>query len=224
MEFRKKIIFIFIPLFFSISSVYAASFTNGNFSTGDFSAWSGEIIDVFYNTSTTDPDTSPYFSIVSPENQAEISLDDNYWNNTLYQDFDMDTLLPGQGMSLSFWIKWTPTSSCDGLSAVLSNSSGTDQVNLLSGISDTDLYAGTNVNVDVTSFAMTYGGQQVELDFSLYDMDFDTSDLLDVDNITFTITSPPAPVPEPSTAMLLLLGFVGLGLAQKQKKYGGRLL
>jgi len=211
---NKLLILLFGILFvFMVSSAYATSFQNGDFSSG-FTGWSGEIIDTNFSTTTVDPDTSSLFSIVSPNNQAQISLDDTYWNNTLYQDFDMDSIESGWKMQISFWIKGTPS---DGLSATLSDQNGQYFVNLLSEISNSALLSGTNVTVDITSFAQNHGGEQVELAFTLYDLDYDTSDLLNVDNITFT-KIPATPVPVPSSMLLLFTGLVSLGIGKKMQE------
>ncbi len=88
---NKLLILLFGILFvFMVSSAYATSFQNGDFSSG-FTGWSGEIMDT-NSSKTVDPASSDYFNIVPPNNQAQISLDDTYWNNTLYQDYDMGTL------------------------------------------------------------------------------------------------------------------------------------
>ncbi len=213
----KKSIWIFLVLFiFVASSAFAAPFQNGDFSSG-FTGWAGEIIDSSYppTTVTVEPNTSSYFDIVSPNNQARISLDDTYWNNTLYQDFDMDTIGSGWNMELSFWIKWAPTDSTyDGLSATLYHQNSGDVVDLLLGISTLALVSGTNVTIDITSFAQNHGGEQAELAFTLYDLDYDTRDMLNVDNISFTKT-PTTPVPEPSMVLLLASGLWGLGFFRK---------
>ena len=215
--FKKSILIFWVLFVFVASSASAASFQNGDFSSG-FTGWSGEIMDTNFSTTTVDPDTSSYFSIVSPNNQAQISLDDTYWNNTLYQDFDMGTHNNGEKMEISFWIKWTPTNSTsDGLSVTLSDQNSQYFVNLLSEISNSALLSGTNVTVDITSFAQNHGGEQVELAFTLYDFDYNTSDLLNVDNITFTKISA-TPVPVPSSMLLLFTGLVSLGIGKKMQE------
>jgi len=71
MRIRNKLLILFFGslLVFMVSSAYATSFQNGDFSSG-FTGWSGEIVDTEYSTTTVDPNTSSYFSIVSPNNQA----------------------------------------------------------------------------------------------------------------------------------------------------------
>jgi len=129
----------------------------------------------------------------------------------------MGTLNNGEKMEISFWIKWAPTdSTSDGLSATLSDQNGQYFVNLLSGILNSSLLSGTNVTVDITSFAQNHGGEQVELAFTLYDLDYNTSDLLNVDNITFT-KIPATPVPVPSSMLLLFTGLVSLGIGKKMQ-------
>ncbi len=216
MKVRNKLLILYFGILFvfMVSSVYATSFQNGDFSSG-FTGWSGEIVDINFTSTTVDPASSDYFNIVSPNNQAQISLDDTYWNNTLYQDFDMDSIESGWKMQISFWIKWAPTDSTyDGLSVTLSDQNGQYFVNLLSGISNSSLLSGTNVTVDITSFAQNHGGEQVELAFTLYDLDYDTSDLLNVDNINLTML-PPATVPVPNPLVLLASGLCGLVFFRK---------
>jgi len=217
MRIRNKLLILYFGILFvfMVSSAYATSFQNGDFSS-DFTGWSGEIVDINFTSTTVDPASSDYFNIVSYNNQAQISVDGTYWCNTLYQDFDMDTIGNGWNMKLSFWIKWAPTDSTyDGLSATLSDQNGQYFVNLLSGISNSSLLSGTNVTVDITSFAQDHGGEQAELAFTLYDWDFNTSDLLNVDNIILTKT-PATPVPEPSMVLLLASGLCGLGFLRKK--------
>ena len=219
MKVRNKLLILYFGILFvfMVSSVYATSFQNGDFSSG-FTGWSGEIVDINFTSTTVDPASSDYFNIVSPNNQAQISLDDTYWNNTLYQDFDMDSIESGWKMQISFWIKWAPTDSTyDGLSATLSDQNGLDAVDLLLEVSNSALLSGTTVTVDITSFAQNHGGEQVELAFTLYDLDYDTSDLLNVDNITFT-KIPATPVPVPSSMLLLFTGLVSLGIGKKMQE------
>ncbi len=67
----------------------------------------GELTDNLGSFYTVDPDTDSHFSILTPGNVAELFLDDTYWQNTLYQDFTLDTLLLGWTMDITFWIKWS---------------------------------------------------------------------------------------------------------------------
>ena len=188
----------------------AAPFTNGDFETG-FTGWGGDLV----VTGMVAPGTDSHFNIVnSPQNVAKIENDDNDWIATLYQDFDMEALAaPGNTLDLSFWIQWIPTdSTMDGLDATIDN--GTDTIDLLASISDSDLLSGTTVTSDVTDFA----GQSVELAFSLWDADWLTPDSLKIDDVTFA-QSGAAPVPEPTTLFLVATGLVGLaGLKRKNRE------
>ncbi len=141
----------------------AAPFQNGDFETGDFSPWAGTIDD-YITPVNVSSDSSSYFQLIhSPDPSfswiAQVSLDDTYFNNTLYQNFTMDTLSAGETMDISFWIDWSPTDeTSDGASVVLEDIGGNTALDLLDGISDTDLLQGTWVTQDITSFAQTYGG------------------------------------------------------------------
>ncbi|OAG28352.1 hypothetical protein [Thermodesulfatator autotrophicus] len=78
----------------------ATPFQNGDFETGDFTGWSGELIDININTVYVDPDSDSHFTLFKSSDLnfdwvAEISLDDTYWQSTLYQDFTLDSLNSG---------------------------------------------------------------------------------------------------------------------------------
>ncbi len=122
-------------------------------------------------------------------------------------------------MDITFWIQWTPTDSTqDGITAQLTDTSYTDTVDLLSGVSDTDLLNGSWVTQDLTSFAQTWGGQDVELAFTVTDWDWITPDSFTIDNISFNQHAPAAPVPEPATILLLGSSLCGLALTRKKKR------
>ena len=217
----KRSFFLFLVssfLVWWVSLANATSFQNGGFVTGDFTGWSGSLVDVDDNDTTVDPDTNDLFSIIpnagpNNNNVAQVEVDDTYWSATLYQDFTLDSLLPGWTMDITFWIKWSPTnSSKDEVSATLGDSGGS--VDLLSGIQTNDLLSGTWVTADITTFAQTYGGQDVELTFSLWDWDWDTSNTLQIDEISFRQHAP-APVPEPATALLFSLALPFLFMKKK---------
>ena len=201
----------------------AAPFTNGDFETGNFSSWTG-YVDNYVTPATVDPSASNYFNLAHTNNPtfswiAQISLDDMYFNNTLYQDFTMDTLAPGETMDITYWISWDPSASdVDGASVVLEDGGGQTALDLLAGVSTNDLLQGVWVTQDITSFAQTYGGQDVSLNFSLFDNDFVTDDTLSLDNISFTRHAP-NPVPEPASVALFATGLAGLvGVGRKARK------
>jgi len=208
--------YVLFCLFTGISIANASPFQNGDFSTGDFTGWMGQL-DNGISVQTVDPDTSSYFTIVDHDNKAEISLDDTYWQNTLYQNFQLDSLPPGWTMDMNFWIKWSPTSNMDdGISVTLSDLTGDNQVDLIADISNSALLNGISVTKDITPFAQTFGGQNVGLAFSIGDYDLNSSDTLKIDDIAFNKN--PAPVPVPGTLLLLGSGLAGLGVWGRRKR------
>ncbi len=217
---KLLLVMLFGALIFA-NVVQAAPFQNGDFETGDFTGWSGDLI----STGTVDPDLDSHFSLVNVpgqtfQNSANVTNDNIDWIVTLYQDFTLDSLLgPGYTMDITFWIQWSPTDSTwDMLSATLSDTGYTNTVDLLSGVSDTDLLNGTWVTQDITSFAQTWGGQDVELAFTVTDWDWITPDSFTIDNISFNQHAPAAPVPEPATVLLLGSGLCGLAFTRKRKR------
>ncbi|NPA95843.1 MAG: hypothetical protein GXO58_10510 [Thermodesulfobacteria bacterium] len=191
--------------------IQAAYFQNGDFSNGDFSGWQGELIDVNLNSIAVDPNSSGHYQIVDADQKARLTLDDTYWQNSLYQDFELDSLDPNESMEITVWLKWSPTSDIDdGLSVSLLAFNNTDQVDLLADIPDSELINGISITRNITSFAATHSGQTVELIFTIWDTDFNTSDTLEIDNISFNKT--PSPVPLPGTFLLLCSGLISIGI------------
>ncbi len=202
-------------------TAWATPFQNGDFETGDFTGWSGDLI----NTGVVDPDSDSHFTIVSnegPNNSyvAKVENDNDYdWQAALFQDFTLDVLNgPGWTMDITFWLQWTPgDSSQDEISVQIQDTGVTDSLDLLAGISDSDLMDGTWVTQDISTFAQTWGGQDVELMFTITDYNGQDGkhDSLLIDNISFQ--QHPAPVPEPSTVVLLGFGLAGIvGLRKKR--------
>ncbi len=69
--------------------------------------------------------------------------------------------------------------------------------------------------------AQTFGGQSVDLTFSIWNLDWEINpnsadDTLKIDDIAFNKN--PAPVPVPGTLLLLCSGLVGLGVLGRRKR------
>lgn len=186
----------------------ATPFTNGSFDSG-FSGWSGSFVDP---STVVDPGTtSPQFSLSGVNNAAQLQNSDNDWIVTLFQGFTVDSLTnPANTLNLSFQIKWQPTDS--GLDSVSATIGGID---LLAGVTASQLLNGVDLSVDVTSLS----GSVAELGFTIMDGDWLTPDFLWVDNIAFNQVAPDSsPVPEPGTIVLLAAGFAGLAFIKGRKK------
>lgn len=215
---KMGIVFLAVIFLLQVHPVLASPFQNGDFETGDFTGWWG---DLEPTTGVVDPDSNSHFSILpnsgpSNSNVAEVQNDDTDWMATLFQDFTLDSLLgPGWTMDINFWIKWMPTDSTqDSISAELSDTGYTDTVDLLSGVPTPDLLNGTWVTYDITTFAQTWGGKDVELAFTLADYDWSTPDYFQLDEISFNQT----PIPEPATVLLLGSGILGLGVKRLRRR------
>jgi len=212
-------IFSFLLLFFTWNSALGAPFQNGDFGNGDFTNWNGDLV----YTGQVNPNTDSHFSIVNVTGQpftntANVTNDDTDWIVTLFQDFTIDVLNgAGWSMDINFWIRWTPTDSTqDSISAELSNLSYTDSLSLLDNVPTNALLNGTWVTQDITSFARTWGGQDVELALTINDGDYLTPDSFLVDNISF---NQHAPVPEPTTILLFGTGLAGFAITKKKRGF-----
>ncbi len=215
-----SILVLFLFLSFNVCSVFASSFQNGDFETGDFTGWSGDLI----SSGLVDPDTDSHFNLIHTPDPSRpwvaiVENDDTDWMASLLQDFTLDTLNgPGWTMDISFEIWWEPTdASSDTLSVTLSDIGYTDTVDLLSGVSTTDLINGIQVTRDITAFAQNWGGQDVELLFTVSDGDLGTPDSFSVDNISFNQHAP-SPVPLPPAILLLGTGLCGLALSGRKRR------
>ena len=197
----------------------AVPFQNGDFESGNFTGWQGDLI----STGIVDPDTDSHFTLTTSADptfnrMAQVQNDDTDWNATLFQDFTLETLAPGETLDISFWIQWSPTDSTqDTISALLSDTGYMDTVDLLGAITDSELLTGTWVTVDVTPFARTWGGNDVELAFTISDGDFQTPDTMQIDNVRFTRH---ATVPAPATLLLFVAGLGGLAASGRNKRPG----
>lgn len=199
--------FAFIVIFALSGVAQASPFINGSFDSG-YTGWSGSFVEPF---TVIDPGTtSPQFSLQS-NSSAQLLNNDTDWIVTLFQDFCVDSLTaPINKLNLNFSIRWQPTES--GLDSVSATLGGID---LLADTTLSQLLAGVDLSVDVTSLA----GSEAELGFTIMDSDFLAADFLWVDNIVFNQMAPDtAPVPEPGTVFLLTAGVIGIAFAKRLKK------
>jgi hypothetical protein len=215
----KCFVLLAFILTFNISSGQAlaapSDLKNGNFTNG-FSGWSGQL----FSSGTVDPGSDSHFSLTTPG--AQIQNDDNDFMVILYQDFQIAPLSSiDSRIYLNFWLQWSPSADeqIGNLGATISSyNPDTQQIgesfNLLQNTSMSDLLAGTQVSFELTSLA----NRQVELGFSLVDMDFLTPDFLTVANIS-VIEEPSNPVPVPAAWLLLISGMAGLGVFRRNSAW-----
>ena len=209
------IVMLTLMLTLSISSgqAFAALFQNGDFSNG-FAGWSGELT----FSGEVDPSTDPHF--IPTAQGIQIGNDDFEFFASVYQDFQMASLAsPNNNILLSLWLQWSPIDSGQtrDMFATLYEYDPLSQqygasLDLLSGVTMSDLLAGTQLNHDVTSFA----AKSVRLVFGVSDLDFITPDHMTVGAISFAEQTP-NPVPIPSSLVLLISGLAGFGIFRRKR-------
>jgi len=198
-----------------------ATLINGDFDSGDFHGWTGQV-------SYTDPTDGVITEVFSPPPGAYGANFDassgaavlttspppddvpmpppQIWSVVLFQDFDMPTVGGGESLVLSWDLMLWTTSSDDLVLAQLAFGW------------DGSAYTGTTSLLGISSLDVTgLQGQTVQLLFGVEDLD-EGVDSLRVDDIAFETGTP---VPEPGTMGLVLLG-LGLGASAKRRRGSDR--
>jgi hypothetical protein len=219
LSYKCSAIAVFLVVFLMLSCIHSTpaladltGFLNGNFNDG-FSGWSANLI----FSGNVDPASDSHFNLTAQG--AQIGNDDFEFIATLYQDFQMSSLTSSNNkIFLNFWLQWSPIDSgqTPEIVATLSdydpvshqNSSGLD---LLQNLTMSDLLGGTQVSLDVTSFA----DKSVRISFGASDNDFIVPDYLTVGNISFSEQGD-NPVPIPSSVLLLISGLAGFVVLRRK--------
>lgn len=142
---------------------------------------------------------------VISDNSAQLTTSATQLPVTLFQDFDAV-----QPFSVSFWLKWTPSSNLeDFISADLADATSGLTALLNAPLLDPSDPALLTGKYFTALLDPAFVGNSLELNFTITDVD-GIADTLD---IAFNAD----PIPEPSTMLLLLVGAAGLGLTRRRQ-------
>lgn len=200
--------FVFVVIYNVFgSAAVAASFQNGDFSSG-FSGWQGEVGGVGF-----DPASGGLFGI-STETAAIVKSDYYLFPVTLSQSFTLSLT----ATFLTFSLEYQATGPDDFVMAGL-----VDQGGLATPI---DLFDGNNPLIDHNFRAdiSSLAGQDVQLYFTLLDLSYDfdpalfAPDVMKIDNIVIAQADGATPVPEPGSLLLVGAGLAGLAIVRNRKK------
>ncbi len=200
------------------TSVGAGPLTNGDFETGDFTGWEGELL----VGGRVDPDADPLFSILPNEgpslsNVAYVQNNELDWNVELFQEFTLSgPSMPGATLKLNFWLWWQPTDvNMDMMTITLIDTVSGGNMDVLGVTPLSDLTTGAWVSVDITPFAIANAGNLVELEFLMEDGDALGQDAFMLDEVSIVEHAPPS-VPEPPAWWLLCMA-VGVWVSRRRR-------